>query len=293
MKLTVACVQPSPGNELDANLDAARVLVERAARQGAQLVALPEFAAFLDRSGRAMAAAARPEATHPALERFCGMARRHCLWLAVGSIVVRDETADDDEPGRLSNRSFLIAPDGTVAARYDKIHMFDAVLSDGRSINESRAYRPGRSAVVADTPWGPLGLSICYDLRFPQLYRALAQAGAGILMVPSAFAHETGAAHWEPLLRARAIENGSFVVAAATCGTHPGDWRTWGHSMIVDPWGRILAQADDQPGVITAELDLDAITRARSAIPAYAGQQTFDIVRAHPIATSLTERTPS
>jgi len=292
MNMTVACVQVSPGNDLAANLDHAQGLIEQAAAQGAQLIALPEFALFLDRSGRAMAAAACPETRHACLDSLRGTARRHGLWLAVGSIVTRDEEAGSETPVRLSNRSFLISPDGGIAARYDKIHMFDAVLADGRTINESRAYRPGNRAVVVDTPWTPLGLSICYDLRFPQLYRTLAQSGAGILMVPAAFAHETGAAHWESLLRARAIENGCFVVAPATCGTHPGDWRTWGHSMIVDPWGRVLAQADDRPGVIMATLQLDAIERARRAIPSYAGREAFDVVHEHPTVTFPTASAP-
>jgi predicted amidohydrolase len=274
MKLRVACLQLSPGNDLAQNLRIAREGLASAASQGAHMVALPEFALFLDRRGREMAAAAAPEADNPALESLREAAREARVWLMLGSLVVRD-----DECGLLSNRSFVITDRGDIAARYDKIHMFDAALPSGKFVSESKAYRAGQEAVLVDTPWGGIGLTICYDLRFPHLYRTLAQAGARILMVPAAFAHETGSAHWRTLLAARAIENGCFVVAAATCGTHPGEWRTWGHSAIVDPWGRTLAEAQDAPATIFADLDLAAVERARGAITSLSSQPPFDLRR--------------
>jgi predicted amidohydrolase len=187
----------------------------------------------------------------------------------LGSLTVTTDEA------RIANRSYLIAADGDVAARYDKLHMFDAVLPSGRTIRESSAYRPGDEAVAAATPWGLVGLTICYDLRFPQLYRALAQAGCRMLAVPSAFTQATGAMHWHALLRARAIENAAFVLAPATCGVHPGDHGTYGHSLIVDPYGNVLADGGEAPGIAAADLDLAAADRARASLPSLLHDRPF------------------
>lgn len=268
--LRVACIQVCPGNDMAANLAAAREAALEATAQRADLIAFPEFVSFLDRSGRAMAGSAAAEDQHPALAAFRALAIECRTWLSVGSLVVRDLDAD-----RLSNRGYVIGPDGEIHARYDKLHMFDAVLADGTTISESRAYRPGSEAVVVDTPWCRLGVSICYDLRFPMLFRVLAQCGASILLVPSAFTAQTGELHWKPLLQARAIENGCFVVAAATCGEHPGPWRTYGRSMVIDPQGRVLAQAGESPTVLLADLDMDDVVRARQAIPSLTADRPF------------------
>ncbi|WJR80935.1 carbon-nitrogen hydrolase family protein [Bradyrhizobium sp. NP1] len=271
--LTVACVQLNPGDDLAANVATASEFIRQAAVGGAQFVALPEFCTFLHRSGTAMRAAAKPEDEHPGLQGLLVAARDSGVWLLAGSIVVKSE----DDAGRLANRSYLISPEGACVATYDKLHMFDAILPDGRETLESRSYRAGRHAVVVRLPSATLGLSICYDLRFPSLYRALARSGADILMVPSAFAAATGKAHWHTLLRARAIENGCFVVAPATCGMHPGGWQTFGHSMIVDPWGEILAESGQSPGLATATIDLSAVASTRSQLPTLRSDVSFDV----------------
>jgi predicted amidohydrolase len=192
------------------------------------------------------------------------------IWLLIGSALVL--RAD----GQAANRSLMISPDGQIVAAYDKIHMFDVDLPTGERHRESSAYTPGEAAVIANLPWQKLGLSICYDMRFSYLYRALAQAGAGMISVPAAFTRPTGAAHWEVLLRARAIETGSFILAPAQGGTHQDGRATWGHSLIVGPWGEVIAQLDhDEPGVLSAVLDLEEITKARSAIPALVHDRAF------------------
>lgn len=268
-----ACLQLNPGNDLGRNLAAIADLTAAAVADGATLVALPEFATFLDRSSQAMRASATAEADSIALPVLCGLARQHGIWLLIGSLVM---LADGAPESKLANRSFLVAPDGGVVARYDKIHLFDARLPDGRSVGESRHYTGGTQAVVVQTPFGGIGMTICYDLRFPDLYRRLAQAGAGILTVPAAFTAETGRAHWEPLLRARAIETGCFVLAPATCGTHPGDWQTHGHAMIVDPWGTVLASCDARPhSFCIADVDLSATRHSRARIPSLATNPDF------------------
>jgi predicted amidohydrolase len=265
----VACVQLCPGDQLEANIAAALALSARAAREGAKFILLPEYAFFLHASGRAMRAAAWPAGSHPAVAAFTWLAREHAAMILLGSIAVSVESE------RMANRSCLIATDGKVYATYDKLHMFDATLPSGRTIRESSMYRPGSQAVAAVTPWGMLGMSICYDLRFPQLYRALAQRGCEMLAVPSAFTEATGRVHWHALLRARAIENAAFVLAPATCGVHPGGHATYGHSMIVAPSGEILAEAGDEPCVIFADIDIEEVVVARAAIPALLHDRPF------------------
>jgi len=209
------------------------------------------------------------------------VARKLGLYVHIGSLAIRTS------PERAANRGFLIDPKGEIAARYDKIHMFDVDLEGGESYRESRTYRPGEQAVLADLPWGRLGVTICYDLRFPALYRALAEAGATMLTVPSAFTVQTGEAHWHVLNRARAIENGSFLFAAAQCGQHESRRETYGHSLIVDPWGRILAEGGVEPGVVMAEIDLGEVAKARSRIPSLQHGRRFEIVEPLAEATHL------
>ena len=270
-----ACLQLTPGNDLNRNLAEISALVAAAAGKGAELVALPEFTTYLDRSSSSMRASATREADSAALAAMQALAVRHDVWILVGSLVM----VAQDDPERLANRSFLIASTGEVVARYDKIHMFDARLRDGRIVGESKHYRGGSQATVVQTLFGKIGMSVCYDLRFPRLYRELALAGAQILTIPAAFTAETGAAHWEPLLRARAIENGCFVLAPATCGTHPGDWQTYGHASIIDPWGQVLDNCGDAPGTFCmAEIDVALCDEVRSRIPSLNTNPAFTLV---------------
>ncbi|GIV59058.1 carbon-nitrogen hydrolase family protein [Rhodocaloribacter litoris] len=269
-RLTLACIQHSAGADLDANLKETTARVREAAGRGARLVGLPEYFSQLHLHRGRLQLTAYDEADHPALPVFRALASELGIWILLGSLPV---SAPD---GRAFNRSLLLDDAGRIAARYDKIHLFDVDLGRGEAYRESGVIMPGSRAVVAETPWGRLGLSVCYDLRFPHLYRRLAQAGAEILAVPSAFTRTTGQAHWHVLLRARAIENGAYVFAPAQCGTH-GDGATYGHALIVDPWGRVLADAGDTPGLILAEIDLDEVARVRARIPSLRHDRPFDL----------------
>ena len=266
---TVACIQMTTGLEPAESLDQAEALIRQAADQGADLVLTPETTDLMAANRRAALDTARPEEEHLGLSRLGGVATELGLWLLAGSLVVK--LTED----RLANRAFLFDPRGRIAARYDKIHMFDVEIPDGQSYRESRTYRPGREAVVAELPWGGLGLTICYDLRFPGLYRSLARAGAAFLTVPSAFTRYTGEAHWHVLLRARAIETGCYVFAPAQCGDHPSGRQTYGHSLIVDPWGRVLADGGTAPVVVVAEVDPAAVAAARGKVPALENGRDF------------------
>ncbi|WP_296555425.1 carbon-nitrogen hydrolase family protein [Pigmentiphaga sp.] len=265
----VALAQVRPGPDLDRNLDDLADMAMRARRDGAQWLLLPEYAAMLHGSGQAMRAAADRAGEVEAAVR--GLARDLGMWVLLGSLVV------PDGPRRMVNRSLLFDAEGRLAARYDKLHLFDATLPDGRTIRESSAYAAGDEAVAVDTPWGRVGLSICYDLRFPGLYRALARAGARILVVPAAFARATGAAHWHALLRARAIENGAFVLAPATCGDSPGGRASYGHSLALGPWGDTLGELGDEPGCLVVPLDLAAVDRVRAQLPGLAHERAFNL----------------
>ncbi|TJZ86623.1 carbon-nitrogen hydrolase family protein [Paracoccus hibiscisoli] len=276
--MRVGLVQLSVGDDPAANLGPTTDLIRQAAGQGAQLVLTPEATNLLSPDRARQAALLRPEADDPTLAALRAEARALDIWLLIGSLAL----ATGDADGRFANRSLLIAPDGTIAARYDKLHMFDVTISDTESYRESAAYRPGDRAVIAPAAGTVLGLTICYDLRFPHLYRTLAQAGARVLTVPSAFNPVTGAAHWETLLRARAIETGCFVLAPAQCGRHAAPHspdrparRSHGHSLVVDPWGRVLADGGDQPGVTIVSLDLSAVDEARSRIPSLSHDRPF------------------
>jgi predicted amidohydrolase len=267
---TAACVQLASDIEPEANLRAAAEAIRRARDAGADFVLTPETTDMMEMKRRDAFAKAKGEAEHPGLAQLRDLAGELGCWLLIGSLVIR--LSDE----RLANRSFLIDPAGQVAARYDKIHMFDVEVPDGQSYRESKAYQPGGAAVLADLPWGRLGLTVCYDLRFPQLYRALAQAGAEVLTVPSAFTRLTGRAHWHVLLRARAIETGSFVLAPAQCGETSQGRQTYGHSLIVAPWGEVLAEAGEEPAVILAEIDPARVAEARRMIPALGHDRVFD-----------------
>ncbi len=262
-------MQLNSGNNLDANLRAVETGIRSAAERGAHLIMLPEYATLLDGSGRVMRENSHAEEVHPALARLQVLAREARAWLLIGSLTIKV----NDE--RMVNRSYLLSSDGGIVARYDKIHMFDVTLPSGKVIRESSAYQPGDQAVIAATPWGPLGMTICYDLRFPQLYRALAKAGALFLAVPSSFQRETGVAHWHALLRARAIESLSYVFAPAMCGDHPSNRMTYGHSLIIDPWGRILAELGDEPGIAMAEIDSAEVARVRTMLPSLEHDREF------------------
>jgi predicted amidohydrolase len=255
-----------------ANVDAATKLIAEAKAGGAHYVQTPEVTNILEAKREALMAAIQPEPEDASLAAFRDTARRHKLWLHIGSMALKIS------PDRAVSRGFLIDPRGEIEARYDKIHMFDVDLANGESYRESRTYAPGEHAVMASLPWGQIGLTICYDLRFPALYRALAEAGSTFLTAPSAFTKQTGEAHWHVLNRARAIENGCYVFAAAQGGRHESGRDTFGHSLIVDPWGRVLAEGGVDPGVVMADIDLAAIATARSRLPSLQHGRRFEIV---------------
>ncbi|HLF58609.1 MAG TPA: carbon-nitrogen hydrolase family protein [Alphaproteobacteria bacterium] len=277
-KFTLACVQTNSGREIAPNIEAVSVQIREARNKGADFIAVPENVAMIEPDGAKLRAKAESEGTHQALAAFRALARDSGAWILVGSLAVK---LDD---GRIANRSFLLKPDGAIEARYDKIHMFDVDLENGESYRESATFRPGEAAVIADTPWGGLGMTVCYDLRFPYLYRSLAHAGAVMMSVPSAFTEVTGRAHWHVLLRARAIETGSFVIAPAQCGIHAEGRRTFGHSLIVDPWGEVLADGGKDVGIIMAEIDLAKVARARAMIPSLRHDRSFDAPAGPPAA---------
>ncbi|MCW5723413.1 MAG: carbon-nitrogen hydrolase family protein [Maricaulaceae bacterium] len=251
------------GTDPARNLKAAEALIREGAAAGAALVATPENTHLVQRDADALFAAIRPPEEEPAIPFFAALAKELKIWLLIGSLAVRVG------PRKAANRSHLFAPDGALAATYDKVHMFDVGLGAGETYAESANFRPGDTAVLAQAAGVQLGLTICYDLRFAYLYRRLAQAGAQVLAVPSAFTRPTGRAHWETLIRARAIETGSFVIAPAQGGAHEDGRNTWGRSMIAGPWGEVVAALDhDEPGVLTTALDLSKVEEARRRIPA-------------------------
>jgi predicted amidohydrolase len=267
-----ALIQMRSGRTPSANVEAAVKLIAEAKAGGAGYVQTPEMTNILEAKRDALMAAIRPEHEDPSLAAFRDTARHHGLWLHVGSLALKVS------PDRAVNRGFLIDPKGEIAVRYDKIHMFDVDLANGESYRESRNYAPGEHAVMASLPWGLLGMTICYDVRFPALYRALAEAGCTFLAVPSAFTQQTGEAHWHVLNRARAIENGCYVFAAAQGGSHENGRDTFGHSLIVDPWGRVLAEGGADPAVVMADIDLAAVAAARGRIPSLQHGRRFEIV---------------
>ncbi|MCW8862372.1 MAG: carbon-nitrogen hydrolase family protein, partial [Rhodospirillales bacterium] len=263
---TVACIQLTAARDYAPNIEAAEALIRDARSQGADLICLPENACLLEPNHEKLIEKAAPEETHPAVAMFRSVARETGAWLLGGSIAVPAGEGEDGKP-RVFNRSLLIDSDGEIAGRYDKIHLFDVDLAGGESYRESTRVAPGGSAVIADTPWGRLGMTVCYDLRFPHLYRALARGGADFLSIPAAFTVPTGRAHWHTLLRARAIENGCFVFAPAQCGEHAEGRKTFGHSLIVDPWGEVLADGGESPGITLARIDPKQVEEVRHMVP--------------------------
>jgi predicted amidohydrolase len=267
--LRVALGQLEPGPDIDKNLAAVTTLAAHARDQDARWLLLPEYATFLHGSRKEMERAASQ--SDRIVRHVCELASTTHMWILLGSVVV------PLGGGTMANRSLLVNAEGRVAASYDKLHMFDVTLPDGRKVMESKAYAAGHEAVVVTTPFGRVGMSICYDLRFPQLYRAMSHAGADILLVPSAFARSTGNAHWRQLLVARAIENGAYVLAPATCGESPGGRPTHGHSLAVDPWGAVVGELNDEPGCLIADLSLERVAGARSHLPTLTHDRAFAV----------------
>jgi deaminated glutathione amidase len=265
-----ACVQLRTSTEVEENIEAVGRLVREAAGEGAEYVQTPEMTNIVERRRDALEAKIRPEGEDPAVRSFSSLAAELGIVLHVGSLALR--AAD----GKIANRAIVFGRDGAVLARYDKIHLFDVDLPNGESWRESAVYHPGDRAVVADLPWLRLGVAICYDVRFPQLFRAHAHAGAAALSAPAAFTRQTGEAHWHVLQRARAIENGAFVISAAQAGHHADGRETYGHSLIVGPWGEILAEAGDAgPEVVVADIDPELSAAARRRIPALKNERPF------------------
>lgn len=269
--IRAALIQLRSGTDMARNLAEASALIREAAAQGADVVCTPEMTNILEPDRPRLRSLARPEAEDEGVAAFSALAAELGLWLNIGSLALKG-TGE-----KLVNRSLLFASDGAIAARYDKIHLFDVDLPTGESLRESHAYEGGTAAVLVETPLAPIGLTICYDMRFPHLYRALAKAGARLFTVPSAFTVPTGQAHWHVLLRARAIETGSFVLAAAQGGRHDSGRETYGHSLIVAPWGEVLAEAGTEPGIVIADLDLAQADLARARIPALVHDRSVDL----------------
>ena len=274
--MRIALIQLTVTDDPVANLATTLGFVRQAQAQGARFILTPECTNGLWSDRAAQKALLRGESDDPTLAALRDEAAKLGIWLLIGSLALLTGDAD----GRFANRSFLIGPDGTIAARYDKIHMFDVNVSATEIYRESAAFRPGDKAVIAQTPFAPIGMSVCYDVRFPYLYRKLAQGGAQILTVPAAFNHITGAVHWEPLLQARAIENGAFVLAPAQTGFHAEangrGRRTYGHSLAIGPWGEVIADGGTEPGVTLVDLDLTQGAEARSRVPALQHDRGFD-----------------
>ena len=271
-----ALVQLRAGRDIAPNMAIALDLIRQAASEGAQYVQTPENTPLMELDSQRLFERIRPESETAVLEEFAEIARDLRIWLHVGSLAVKLGER------KAANRAFIFAPDGTIAARYDKIHMFDVDLASGEIYRESKNYEPGGTAVNVRLPWGVLGVTTCYDLRFPEQYKALAKAGADFIAVPAAFTKVTGEAHWHVLLRARAIETGCFVLAAAQGGLHENGRSTYGHSLIISPWGDILAEAGDEPCVIAATIDPAEVVAARQKIPALNHVRPFEVTMFEP-----------
>ena len=274
--MRAALIQLSVSDDPAQNLPVTVGFLREAAARGAGFLATPECTNLLSSDRAHQRAVLHPEETDPTLAALRTEAEALEVWLLIGSLCLKTGDAD----GRFANRSFLIGPKGQIVARYDKIHMFDVDVSPTERYRESEAYRPGTKAVLAQTDFAAIGMAICYDLRFPHLFRRLAQAGAEVLTLPAAFNDTTGAAHWESLVRARAIENTCFVLAPAQCGTHAAHGgkprRTHGHSLAVAPWGEVLADGGTEPGVTLVELDLARVAQARQRVPSITHDRAFE-----------------
>jgi len=268
-KFRVACIQNRAGPDMAASMEEAEILSRDAVADCADLICLPEFFSCLEVAPDLFNVGATIEADHPAIPLFSDLAQESGVWVLLGSLAVTTPS------GKIRNRSLLLDSSGEIVSRYDKIHLFDVNLADGETYRESAIVEAGEEAVVAPTPWGLMGLSVCYDLRFAHLYRSLAQAGAHFLTVPAAFTKTTGEAHWHTLLRARAIETGCYVFAPCQWGTH-GEAETYGHSLIIDPWGKVLADGGEDSGYVCADIDPDQVTQARSMIPALGHDRPYN-----------------
>ncbi|GAA0208828.1 putative amidohydrolase [Brevundimonas nasdae] len=276
--LDIALIQTRTPATAAGGLAHVEPLIREAAAGGAKFILTPEGTNVLEQRRDLRASVLSEEDADVAVLGLRRLAAELGVWLLIGSAIVRSGRTGQDGAGddRAANRSLLVDPTGAITARYDKLHVFDVDLPNGETYRESATVRPGDGAVVADTPWGRLGLTICYDIRFPHLHRQLAKAGASMIAVPAAFTVPTGEAHWETLLRARAIETGAFVLAPAQGGLHEDGRRTWGRSTIVGPWGEIIAKADhDEPCIVTAKLNMEAVGKARSAVPALTHDRDF------------------
>ena len=275
--MRVALVQLNASDDPSANLPVTRSFVEKAAAEGARFILTPEVTNCVSASRERQDEVLRRETDDATLATLKEDAARLGVWVLIGSLALKQAEGE-----RFVNRSFLIAPDGEIRARYDKIHMFDVEISETETYRESDGYQPGDAAMMGDVDGIPVGLTVCYDVRFPYLYRGMAKAGAKVMTVPSAFSPETGAAHWEVLLRARAIENGSYILAPAQCGEHKASRgrarRTHGHSMAVDPWGRVLADGGDMPGVIVVDLDPGLVDDVRRRLPSLSHERQYKMV---------------
>ena len=281
-EVRIGCVQTPALATFDEAIEAACRLAGDAVEAGAELVCLPEYCGGLKSENGVLKPPAAPEASHPVLDALRGFTRDAGVWMLIGSVAV------DGPENRLINRGFLVDDKGEIRARYDKIHLFDVDLSETERYRESAVISPGGQAVVTDTPWGRLGMTTCYDLRFPHLYRSLAHAGAEILAVPAAFMKVTGQAHWHVLNRARAIENGAVVVAPCAVGPVPGGGAVYGHSLIVSPWGEVLAEGGDDVGSIVAAVDMEAVASVRKRIPSLSHDRPFsEPARPHPACRSV------
>ncbi|HEV7960009.1 MAG TPA: carbon-nitrogen hydrolase family protein [Rhizomicrobium sp.] len=270
-KFRAACVQLRSGDDVAENIRDAAHWIRAAAKEGAEFIATPENTTLMAPDAGAKLAQSHDEAHDPALPVFGDLAKELRVWLLIGSLAIKvSET-------KTANRSFLFSPDGRIAARYTKIHLFDVDLPSGETYRESNTVSGGGEAVVADTPWGKIGLSVCYDMRFPQLYRDLAHKGAFAFTAPSAFTETTGKAHWHVLLRARAIENGAFMIAPAQGGLHANGRSTYGHSLIVSPWGEVLAEGGTEPGIFMTEIDPKWSEEARAKVPSLKHDREFSL----------------
>ena len=264
-----ACVQITSGVTIEGNIEQSDALIRAAHADGARIIGLPEVANLCQKNRRLALETAQYEENEPALKAWRALADELDIWLLAGSMVVK--IADD----KLVNRAYMIAPDGAVAAKYDKIHMFDVDLPNGERYRESDLFTPGDRAVLVDSPWGGIGITICYDVRFPHLYRALAKAGANMIWTSAAFTRTSGKAHWHVMQRARAIETGCWILAPAQCGDHEDGRSTYGHAVIVSPWGEVVADAGEEPGYIIADLDLTRVAQARQSIPTLRHDRDF------------------
>lgn len=273
--VTIACVQMNSGSDIQENLVSAAKLISAAAKDGAELICTPENTDFMCETAAETLQTAKDAEAHPGIPFFSVLAKELGVWILIGSMKIKVSDT------KVVNRSFLFRDTGQLVASYDKIHLYDVSLQNGEDYKESETVEAGTKAVLTNTPWGKLGMSICYDVRFPHMYRKLAKEGAQMLAIPAAFTAHTGMAHWETLLRARAIETGSFIIAPAQCGTHAGGRKTHGHSMIVGPWGQVLAEKTEHTtGFISRKIDFLDVTKARAAVPSLEHDRDYDFYKA-------------